>query len=239
VSLSGLRARAAAQPRRSETHAHADHLTGAAYLKHRLPGAVPICIGADIAQVAHTFAPKYGLDPAECVRGFDRLLHEGDALALGALTLRVMHLPGHTPDHVGYAAGESVFVGDSIFLPDVGSARADFPGGDATALFASMQRLLALPAHVHIYSGHDYPGARRDQSCRATVGDQRAANVHITGGRERFLAFRTERDATLGAPRLLHPSLQVNIRAGRLPPKDADGVSRLKMPVLVEGWDGA
>lgn len=231
---------------RRETHAHADHLTAAAYIKHRLPVNTPICIGAGIATVAKTFAHQYGLDDKECLTGFDRLLHEGDMLPLGSLSLRVWHLPGHTPDHVGYITtnangteqGEAVFTGDSIFLPDVGTARADFPGGDAEALFASMQRLLALPPHVRIYSGHDYPGEHREQNCCATVGDQRASNVHVCNGREAFLKFRTARDKMLGAPKLLHPSLQVNIRAGRLPPKDPDGSSRLKVSVLVDGWEG-
>ncbi|KAI0645529.1 Metallo-hydrolase/oxidoreductase [Trametes meyenii] len=218
-----------------ETHAHADHLTAAQYLKQQLGGVIPVCIGQRITQVQKTFAPIYGLESSSLDNAFDVYFKDNEEFKLGSLSCHVMHLPGHTPDHVGYVIGKAVFTGDSIFNPDVGSARADFPGGDVEKLYVSMQRLLALPEDYRLYVGHDYP-QNRDQTCFATVADQRAQNKHVKAGTDpsTFIRFRKERDAVLGAPRLLHPSLQVNIRAGRLPPADDKGRIFLRVPVRVD-----
>ncbi|KAF9820430.1 hypothetical protein IEO21_01439 [Rhodonia placenta] len=219
-----------------ETHAHADHLTAAQYFKQHLGQDVPVCIGQRISQVQETFAPIYGLDdPALFEKTFDCYLKDDEQFELGRLSCRVMHLPGHTPDHVGYMIGKAVFTGDSIFNPDVGSARADFPGGNAEALYASMQRLLSLPADYRLFVGHDYP-QDRDQTCWSTVEDQRERNKHlkVSTDAQTFIQWRKQRDAVLGAPRLLHPSLQVNIRAGKLPPKDEKGRVFFKVPITSE-----
>ncbi|OSD06709.1 Metallo-hydrolase/oxidoreductase [Trametes coccinea BRFM310] len=218
-----------------ETHAHADHLTAAQYLKKQLDGDIPVCIGQRITMVQKTFAPKYGLEAESLKNAFDVYFKDDEEFNLGCLSCHVLHLPGHTPDHVGYVIGKAVFTGDSIFNPDVGSARADFPGGDAEKLYQSMQRLLALPEDYRLYVGHDYP-QNRDQMCFATVADQRLKNKHVKEGTtpSDFIEFRRQRDAVLGAPRLLHPSLQVNIRAGRLPPPDEQGRIFLRIPVRVD-----
>ncbi|KAF5385741.1 hypothetical protein D9615_002516 [Tricholomella constricta] len=202
-----------------ETHAHADHLTASRYYKEKLPGNVPLCIGKRITQVQKTFAPKYGIDLSSLNNAFDILLEDDEDFKLGELSCRVIHLPGHTPDHVGYVMGKSVFAGDSIFQPDVGSARADFPGGNAKDLYNSMQRLLALPQDYRLFVGHDYPSGLRHPVCMATVGEQRQFNKHgkIGTSESAFVEMREARDANLGEPRLLHPSLQANIRAGKLP----------------------
>ncbi|KAI0081902.1 Metallo-hydrolase/oxidoreductase [Panus rudis PR-1116 ss-1] len=219
-----------------ETHAHADHLTASQYLKKQLGGNVPIGIGSRITQVQQTFAPKYGFDdPALLDGAFDLYLKDDETISLGGYTGQVVHLPGHTPDHVGYVFGEAIFTGDSIFNPDVGTARADFPGGNASDLYNSMQRLLAYPSHYRLFAGHDYPPTttRENQTCSSTIGEQRSLNIHCKEGTppEQFIAWRKERDAKLGAPRLLHPSLQVNIRAGMLPPPDEKGRVWMKTPV--------
>ncbi|KAI9068252.1 Metallo-hydrolase/oxidoreductase [Trametes sanguinea] len=218
-----------------ETHAHADHLTAARYLKQQLNGDIPVCIGQRITMVQNTFAHMYGLSAESLANAFDVYLKDNEEFSLGSLCCHVMHLPGHTPDHVGYVIGKAVFTGDSIFNPDVGSARADFPGGDAEMLYESMQRLLALPEDYRLYVGHDYP-QNRDQMCFATVADQRAQNKHVKVGTSPsdFIDFRRQRDAVLGAPRLLHPALQVNIRAGRLPPPDEQGRIFLRIPVRAD-----
>lgn len=218
-----------------ETHAHADHLTAAQYLKRQLPDDVPVCIGQRIRQVQNMFAPVYGIDPPSLEGAFDIYFGDNEEFALGSLSCRVMHLPGHTPDHVGFVIGKAVFTGDSIFNPDVGSARADFPGGNAELLYASMQRLLSLPKDYRLYVGHDYP-KDRDQTCFSTVADQRAKNMHVKTGVDSvaFIQFRKQRDAVLGAPRLLHPSLQVNIRAGRLPSPDKEGRVFMRIPVRTD-----
>ncbi|RPD78055.1 Metallo-hydrolase/oxidoreductase [Lentinus tigrinus ALCF2SS1-7] len=215
-----------------ETHAHADHLTAAQYLKQQLGGDVPVCIGQRIKQVQETFAPIYGLELSSMDNAFDAYLKDNEEFNLGSLSCHVLHLPGHTPDHVGFVIGKAVFTGDSIFNPDVGTARADFPGGNAETLYASMQRLLSLPGEYRLYVGHDYP-QNRDQTCFSTVADQRAENKHVKEGTDAtsFIQWRKDRDAVLGAPRLLHPSLQVNIRAGRLPPADEQGRVFLRTPV--------
>ncbi|KAI4526190.1 Metallo-hydrolase/oxidoreductase [Schizophyllum commune Loenen D] len=216
-----------------ETHAHADHLTASQYLKHHLPGNVPVCIGERIAQVQKHLAPVYGLAPQNLATTFDIFLKDDEVFMLGNLPVQVMHLPGHTPDHIGYLVGKSVFTGDSIFMPDLGSARADFPGGDARALYHSLQKLLSLPSDYEIFVGHDYPTGR-EKNCVTTVAEQRLNNKHVKiGTTERdFVDFRTARDKVLKAPRLIHPSLQVNVRAGRLPPPDpATGLSYFRTPL--------
>ncbi|KAJ3050614.1 hypothetical protein HK097_008393 [Rhizophlyctis rosea] len=219
-----------------ETHAHADHLTAAQYLKRRLGGNVPVGIGKHITKVQATFKSTYGLHPfATDGSQFDTLFSDGDEVKLGSLKSQVLHLPGHTPDHVGYLIGESVFTGDSIFMPDVGSARSDFPGGSATDLFASANRLLALPPHYRLYVGHDYPPTERQETGYATVAEQREMNKHLKSGtgENEFVEWRAERDATLASPRLLHASLQVNLRAGALPDADEEGRIFFKLPVRV------
>ncbi|KAI5928324.1 metallo-beta-lactamase superfamily protein [Camillea tinctor] len=222
-----------------ETHVHADHLTAATYLQKTLLGRgkpkADICIGKRIAQVQQNVAQRYSLDAAECAGVFDRYLDDDATLPIGRLAARVLHLPGHTPDHVGYAVGPNVFTGDSIFLPDVGSARCDFPGGDARALYASMARLLALPPHYRLYSGHDYPSAGQEPRACATVAEQRDRNKHVGGGapEDAFVAWRRERDAGLAEPRLIHQALQFNVRAGRLPRPGPAGDRFLHVPLKV------
>ncbi|KAJ7703207.1 Metallo-hydrolase/oxidoreductase [Mycena rosella] len=213
-----------------ETHAHADHLTAAQYYKKKIQ--VPVGIGRRISTVQETFAPIYGFSPSSFVDTFDLLFRDDEEFSLGNLSCRVIHLPGHTPDHVGYVIGQTVFTGDSIFMPDCGSARSDFPGGDAKALYSSMQRLMALPESFRLFVGHDYP-IGRDQLCMSTVGHQTDSNKH--GGKgiseSEFIAFRNARDAVLGTPHLLHPSLQTNIRGGRLP-RDTMGRLAFKIPII-------
>jgi len=216
-----------------ETHAHADHLTAAAHL--RTMTGVSIGIGGRITQVQSAFAPLFGADdvrPDGAV--FDHLYADGDAFALGDLTVEVIHTPGHTPACVSYRIGDAVFTGDTLFMPDYGTARTDFPGGDARTLYRSIQRLLALPNETRIFVGHDYlPQGRTDFRFETTVAEQRAQNIHIGGGasEDAFVAMREARDATLGAPQLILPSLQVNIRAGDLPPPDAKGQRYLRLPL--------
>ncbi|KAF2018317.1 Metallo-hydrolase/oxidoreductase [Aaosphaeria arxii CBS 175.79] len=228
-----------------ETHAHADHLTAASYLAARLAQTTqggtrpPIGIGRRITQVQSAFGRKYEVPEDErAATVFDTLFDDDETFAIGGLTARVVHLPGHTPDHIGYVIGDNVFCGDSIFPPDIGTARCDFPGGDAASLYASAQKLLAMPGHVRIFTGHDYPPASRGAPVPWTsVSEHRERNVHLAGevGVREFVERRTERDSGLAAPRLLHQSLQVNVRAGRLPGRSADGVRLLRLPVRVEG----
>ena len=216
-----------------ETHAHADHLSAAPYLKEKT--GAPIGIGARITEVQRTFAPVFGLDDVSGDgREFDRLLRDGDTIALGGLQVEVMHTPGHTPACVSYRIGEAVFVGDTLFMPDYGTARADFPGGDARTLYRSIHRLLALPDATRLYLCHDYKAPGRDHfAWETTVGEEKTRNIHVGGGVDEtsFVAMREARDATLAAPVLLLPSLQVNIRAGRLPDPDRDGRRFLKIPL--------
>ena len=216
-----------------ETHAHADHLTAAAHL--RATTGVSIGIGGRITQVQSAFGRLFGADdvrPDGAV--FDHLYADGDAFALGDLKVEVIHTPGHTPACVSYRIGDAVFTGDTLFMPDYGTARTDFPGGDARTLYRSIQRLLALPDDTRIFVGHDYlPQGRTDYRFETTVAQQRAHNIHISGGvsEDAFVAMREARDATLGAPQLILPSLQVNIRAGDLPPPDANGQRYLRLPL--------
>lgn len=218
-----------------ETHAHADHLTAAPYLKARTGARV--AIGEHIREVQRLFKPVFNaVDVSADGREFDRLLKDGDRLALGSLAIEVMHLPGHTPADVAYRIGDAVFVGDTIFMPDFGTARTDFPGGDAAQLYRSIRRLLALPPETRLFMCHDYKAPGRDRyAWETTVAEQRAGNVHVRDGIDEaaFVAQRRTRDATLPPPVLLLPSVQVNIRAGTLPPADENGVSYLRIPVRV------
>ncbi|MFG6448848.1 MBL fold metallo-hydrolase [Roseateles sp. BYS180W] len=217
-----------------ETHAHADHLSAAAYLKRQLGGRT--AIGRHITGVQKVFKGLFHLEPEFAVDGtqFDQLLGEGDTLALGALVGEVMELPGHTPACVAYRFGDAVFVGDTLFMPDVGTARADFPGGNAQQLYRSVRRLLALPPDTRLFMCHDYPpGNARPVASQSTVAQQRAHNIHVRDGIDEaaFVAMRQARDAQLDMPVLILPSVQVNIRAGELPPAEANGTAYLKIPL--------
>ncbi|MCA3280142.1 MAG: MBL fold metallo-hydrolase [Roseomonas sp.] len=216
-----------------ETHAHADHLTAAPYIKQRCGGQ--IAIGEHIKDVQRIFRPVFAADDVKPEGGdFDLLLRDGERLKLGTLEIEVIYTPGHTPACVCYRIGDDVFVGDTLFMHDYGTARADFPGGDARALFRSIKRLLALPPATRLWMCHDYkaPG-RDDYAWQSTVAEQRAHNPHVKDGvtEDEFAAFRQARDAKLAAPTLLLPSIQVNIRAGRFPEAESNGVRYLKIPV--------
>ena len=216
-----------------ETHAHADHLTAAPLLKSRTGARV--VIGEHISDVQKIFRKVFNAsDVSDDGREFDRLVADGETLPLGNLAIEVMHLPGHTPADVAYRIGDAVFVGDTIFMPDYGTARADFPGGDAATLYRSIHRLLSLPAETRLFMCHDYKAPGRDRyAWETSVADERARNVHVHDGvtEAEFVAMRRKRDATLAAPVLLLPSVQVNIRAGHLPPPDDNGQSYLRIPV--------
>lgn len=216
-----------------ETHAHADHLSAAAYL--RAATGAKVAIGEHIADVQRIFAPVFD---AKDVHGdgaqFGRLLRDGETFTSGGLKIEVMSTPGHTPACVSYKIADNVFVGDTLFMPDYGTARADFPGGDARALYRSIKRILSLPSETHLWMCHDYKPAGRDSHrWHSTVGEQRAHNVHVHDGigEEQFVAARMTRDKTLAPPALLLPSVQVNIRAGQMPPQDPNGQVYLRLPV--------
>jgi glyoxylase-like metal-dependent hydrolase (beta-lactamase superfamily II) len=218
-----------------ETHAHADHLSAADWLKQRTGAST--AIGAGIEQVQRIFRQRLGLGAVEPYLdggAFDRLLHDGDELPLGDLTIRVVATPGHTPDSVSYLVGDTVFVGDTLFSPLAGSARCDFPGGDARALFQSVWRIYGLPAS-RMFLAHDYPPAGEAPRADVPAAEQRARNSHIREGIEEaaFVAMRRQRDAGLPPPRLQWPALQVNIRGGRLPPPEANGERYLRLPLRV------
>lgn len=220
-----------------ETHVHADHLTAAPFLK-QATGA-PIVIGEHVRAVQKAFKQIYNLaDLTPDGRPFDRLVADGEALPLGELEIKVLHTPGHTPACVSYLIGDAVFVGDTLFMPDYGTARADFPGGDARTLYRSIQKLLALPDATRMFLCHDYKAPGRDEyRWETTVADERH-NVHLAAclSEDEFVRMREARDATLSTPKLLLPSIQVNMRAGRLPPAEENGVSYLRIPVrLKEG----
>jgi glyoxylase-like metal-dependent hydrolase (beta-lactamase superfamily II) len=216
-----------------ETHVHADHLTAAPWIK-RQTGA-RIGIGSGVKRVQTIFRPVFGLEDVLPEGGdFDHLFEDGERFALGSLSVEVLHVPGHTPACAAYRIGEDVFVGDTLFMHDYGTARCDFPGGDARTLFRSIQRILALPPATRLWICHDYKAPGRDRFAWAsTVAEQRAQNPHVKDGKteEDFVAFRTARDATLSAPVLLLPSIQVNIRAGRFPEAESNGVRYLRIPV--------
>src|SRR5512139_910499 len=211
-----------------ETHAHADHLSAAQHLRAILGGQV--AIGAGIRSVQQTFKRLFGLgDFVPDGHQFDRLLEEDEQLPLGELSIRVLGTPGHTSDSISYVVGDAAFIGDTLFMPDGGSARCDFPGGDADELYRSVQKIFALPAETRIFVCHDYSPGGRAPLCQTSVAEQRRANIHIRDGVDAasFVNLRTQRDATLDVPNLIIPSVQVNIRAGHLPPPDADGVQYL------------
>jgi glyoxylase-like metal-dependent hydrolase (beta-lactamase superfamily II) len=214
-----------------ETHAHADHLSAAPLIKAKT--GARIGIGAHIRDVQKVFRPMFRAEDLK-VDGsdFDMLLSDGDRLGLGAFQIEVIETPGHTAADVSYKIGDAVFVGDTLFMPDYGTARTDFPGGDARQLYRSIHKLLSLPPETRLFMCHDYKAPGRDEyRWETTVGDERR-NVHLTGGTEdAFVAMREARDATLSTPKLLLPSIQVNIRAGRLPPAEENGVSYLRIPV--------
>lgn len=216
-----------------ETHAHADHLTAAQYVKQELGGKV--AIGEGIRKVQQTFKTLFNLGAEFKPDGsqFDHLFRDGESFRIGDLLVRVMATPGHTSDSVAYLVDDVAFVGDTLFMPDSGTARADFPGGDAGQLYDSIHRLLALPESTHLYMCHDYGQGGRPHANQSTVAEERQANVHVKDGvtREEFVKLRQARDATLPVPALLLPSLQVNIRAGRMPEPEADGTVYLKVPL--------
>ncbi len=218
-----------------ETHAHADHLSASHHLKEQLGGQ--IAIGAAITQVQEVFKRIFHLEPQFQTDGrqFDRLLHDGDTLTVGGLSMQALAVPGHTPACMAYQVGDTVFVGDTLFMPDVGTARCDFPGGDAQTLYRSITKLLRLPPETRLLMCHDYPPGGRPPVWHSTVAQQRAHNIHVHNGvtEEAFVQMRTARDATLDMPVLILPSVQVNIRAGELPPAEANGVSYLKIPLNV------
>jgi len=216
-----------------ETHAHADHLSAACYLRERCGGR--IAIGEAICKVQATFKELFNLERSFVPDGsqFDHLFKDGESFAIGGTEAKAMLVPGHTPADTAYYVDGSVFVGDTLFMPDVGSARADFPGGDARELYRSIRRLLDLPPETTMYVCHDYPPASRAAQWAATVAEQRAGNIHVHDGvgEDAFVAMRLARDASLEVPTLLWPSLQVNVRAGRIPPPDENGVSYLRLPL--------
>jgi glyoxylase-like metal-dependent hydrolase (beta-lactamase superfamily II) len=216
-----------------ETHAHADHLSGARYVQAQVGGL--IAIGENIRTVQATFKKLYNLERGFLTDGsqFDHLFKDGDVFRIGEVEATAMLVPGHTPADMAYLVDGSVFVGDTLFMPDVGSARADFPGGDARQLYASMRRLLALPPETTMYACHDYPPASRQPRWQTTVAEQRARNIHARDGvsEEDFVAMRTARDATLDVPTLILPSIQVNVRGGQFPPPDDNGVAYLRIPL--------
>jgi glyoxylase-like metal-dependent hydrolase (beta-lactamase superfamily II) len=216
-----------------ETHAHADHLSSARYLHQRIGGKV--AIGEHIRQVQAIFKKIYNLERSFLPDGsqFDHLFKDGETFRIGNLEATALLVPGHTPADMAYLIGDAVFVGDTLFMPDVGTARSDFPGGNAHTLYRSIRRLLDLPPRTRIYVCHDYPTQGREAAWETTVAEQRASNIHVRDGitEEAFVALRTARDATLGVPTLLLPSMQVNVRGGRLPPPDENGVAYLRIPI--------
>ena len=217
-----------------ETHAHADHLSSGSYIKSVLGGKIGI--GAHIVDVQKIFAKIFNIGPTFAADGrqFDVLFDDNATFSIGGLKVNVMHTPGHTPACLTYVIGEAAFVGDTLFMPDYGSARADFPGGDARTLYRSMRRILSLPPATRIFTCHDYKAPGRDNfAWESTVAEQRRKNIHVREdiGEEAFVAMRSARDKTLGMPHLILPSIQVNIRAGALPPPEDNGVSYLKIPL--------
>jgi glyoxylase-like metal-dependent hydrolase (beta-lactamase superfamily II) len=215
-----------------DTHAHADHLTAAPYIKAKT--GAPIGIGEHIKDVQRIFRPVFDArDVKPEGADFDILFKEGEHFALGDLTVEVMHLPGHTPADIAYRIGDDVFVGDTIFMPDYGTARCDFPGGDARTLYRSIQKVLSLGDHVRLHLCHDYLPGGREARWDTTVADERTGNVHVREGisEDAFVAMRTARDKSLDAPQLILPSLQVNIRAGALPPASPGGHVYLRLPI--------
>jgi glyoxylase-like metal-dependent hydrolase (beta-lactamase superfamily II) len=217
-----------------ETHAHADHLSAAPYLQDRLGGR--IAIGREIRAVQKVFGEIFneGADFARDGSQFDHLFGDGDAFSIGGISAMALHVPGHTPADLAYVIGDAVFVGDTMFMPDYGTARADFPGGDARRLYASVRRLMALPGQTRVFLCHDYKAPdRQEYVWETTIHAQRTGNVHAHDGigEDQFVEMRAKRDATLGMPRLILPSIQVNMRAGHFPEPEANGIRYLKLPL--------
>jgi len=217
-----------------ETHAHADHITAAPYLQEKLGGKT--AIGKQIINVQKIFAPVFNFEKSFTTDGsqFDQLLDDGDILTLGEFDIKVMHTPGHTPGCVTFIINDDAFIGDTLFMPDFGTARCDFPGGNAEMLFDSIQKILSLPSQTKLYTGHDYmPEGRDVYSWQSTVEEQKFENIHIKNNtsKEDFIRFRNERDKVLAMPKLILPSVQVNIRAGHLPPAAENGVHYLSLPM--------
>jgi glyoxylase-like metal-dependent hydrolase (beta-lactamase superfamily II) len=217
-----------------ETHVHADHLSAAPYLQRAVGGKIGI--GRNITVVQDTFGKVFnaGTEFERDGSQFDRLFEDGDSFHIGQLRGDVLHTPGHTPACLTYVIGDAAFVGDTLFMPDFGTARCDFPGGSSATMYDSVQKILALPDATRIFVGHDYKAPGRDHfAWESTVGEQKAKNVHVGAGKSRaeFMAMRDARDATLDMPRLIVPSLQVNMRAGRMPPAEDNGTTYLKVPV--------
>jgi glyoxylase-like metal-dependent hydrolase (beta-lactamase superfamily II) len=217
-----------------ETHVHADHLSASAYVRSVLGGT--LAIGAQISQIQRTFGPLFNAEAGFATDGrqFDRLFADGERFAIGSLEACAIHTPGHTPACMTYLIGDAAFIGDTLFMPDYGTARCDFPGGDARALYQSIQRLFALPDDTRLFMCHDYlPEGRTEHQYQSTVGEQRQRNVHAHQGvsEDQFVAMRQARDATLDMPVLILPSVQVNMRAGELPPAEDNGVRYLKIPL--------
>lgn len=216
-----------------ETHAHADHLTAAPYLKQHLGGKT--AIGDHINTVQRVFKGIFNLEPEFSTDGsqFDHLLKDGEHFSIGALSVETMYVPGHTPACVAFHVGDAVFVGDTMFMPDVGTARCDFPGGDAKTLYASVKKILSLPAETRLFMCHDYPPTDRPVAFETTVSEQRRKNIHVHDGisEAAFVDMRTKRDATLEMPVLILPAVQINIRAGDLPPAESNGVAYVKIPL--------
>lgn len=216
-----------------ETHVHADHLSAAPYIQEKLGGKIGI--GADIVTVQNTFGKIFneGTDFARDGSQFDALFNDGDQYHVGQLVCHALHTPGHTPACMSHVMGDACFVGDTLFMPDGGTARADFPGGDATTLFQSIRRLLSLPGETRLFMCHDYMPNNREVAFETTIAEQRASNIHVHDGvsETQFVEMREARDASLGMPRLILPSLQVNMRAGHLPASDTNGVVYLKLPI--------
>jgi glyoxylase-like metal-dependent hydrolase (beta-lactamase superfamily II) len=216
-----------------ETHAHADHLSAAPYLKEKLGGR--IAIGEHIKTVQQTFKKVFNAEPGFATDGrqFDHLFKDGETFRIGNLEGVVMHTPGHTPACLTYVIGDSAFVGDTMFMPDYGTARCDFPGGDAATLYRSIRRVLSLPAETRLFMCHDYQPGGRPVKWQTTVAEERAGNIHVRDGvgEAEFVALRTARDKTLEMPVLILPAVQINMRAGRFPPPEDNGVSYLKLPL--------
>jgi glyoxylase-like metal-dependent hydrolase (beta-lactamase superfamily II) len=217
-----------------ETHVHADHLSAAPYLKEKLGGV--LAIGTEIVTVQNTFGKVFnaGTEFARDGRQFDRLFKDGDRFKLGSIEARAIHTPGHTPACMTYLIGDAGFVGDTLFMPDYGTARCDFPGGDAATLYRSIQKLFALPEETRLFMCHDYlPAGRDNYVWETTVGEEKRNNIHVGGGKSEadFVAMRQARDKKLDMPRLILPSVQINMRAGHMPPAEGNGVSYLKLPI--------
>ncbi len=218
-----------------ETHAHADHLTAAPYLQEKLGGK--LVIGNHIASVQSVFKGVFNLDKDFAVDGsqFDHLLKDEETLGFGELSLKALYVPGHTPACMAYEIGDALFVGDTLFMPDVGTARCDFPGGNARTLYQSVQKILSYPKQTKLYMCHDYPPNGRAPECSTTVEAEKSSNIHVHDGisEEQFVQMRTKRDETLQMPTLILPSIQVNIRAGHFPEPESNGKSYLKIPLNI------